>query len=152
LALQGWVSDPSDLTFKESGLSAVTYEGMFVLDSNKYSSNAQGTTGEVLALLERVGGKVLATRPWQDGKLTYQIKGHRKALHFLVYFELDSRQLPEIERLAKFNETILRHMVIKLPEALVKPMVDMATGKGEVLTTFHDTEASILGDVGASVR
>lgn len=122
-------------------MANVTYEGMFLLDSNKYAANPQGSTAEVLALLERVGAKVLATRPWQDGKLSYPIKGLRKGLHFLVYFSMDSRQLHELDRLVKFNETILRHMVIKLPVALIDPMLAMATGKGEVVTTFRDTDA-----------
>src|SRR5262245_43413765 len=114
---------------------------MFLLDSNKYAANPQGVTGEVLGILERVGAKVLATRPWQDGKLAYSIKGHRKALHFLVYFSLDSKQVLEIDRLVKFNETILRHLLINLPPALVEPMIAMATGKGEVITTFRDNDA-----------
>src|SRR5262245_31097151 len=114
---------------------------MFLLDSNRYAANPQGVSGEVLAILERVNAKVLATRPWQDGKLSYAIDGHRKGLHFLVYFSMDSRQLAEIDRLVKFNETILRHMLIKLPVALIEPMLAMATGKGEVVTTFHDTDA-----------
>src|ERR1051326_7119919 len=92
-------------------LSNVTYEGMLLLDSNRYAANPQGVSGDVTALLERVGAKVLAPRPWQDGKLSYSIKGHRKGLHFLVYFSMDSRQLHELDRLAKFNESILRHMI-----------------------------------------
>lgn len=122
-------------------MSEVTYEGMFLLDSNRYAANPQAVSGEVLAILERVGAKVLATRPWQDGKLSYPIEGNRKGLHFLVYFVVSSSQLTEIDRLVKFNEAILRHMVIKLPEALIEPMLAMATGRGEVVTTFHDNDA-----------
>lgn len=122
-------------------MSVVTYEGMFLLDSNKYAANPQGVTGEVLAILERVGATVLATRPWQDGKLSYMIDGNRKGLHFLVYFSMDSRHLTEIDRLVHLNESILRHMVIKLPTALIEPMLAMATGKGEVVSTFHDNDA-----------
>ena len=122
-------------------MAANVYECMFLLDTNKYAVNPDGTRGEVTALLERVGAKVLATRPWQDGKLSYSINGHRKGLHFLVYFAMDSLQLTELERLVKFNESILRHMVIKLPVALIEPMLAMATGKGEVVTTFRDSDA-----------
>lgn len=132
-------------------MSQVTYEGMFLLDTNKYAANPQGVTGEVTALLERVGAKVLATRPWQDGKLSYAIDGHRKGLHFLVYFTMDSLKLTELDRLVKFNETILRHMVIKLPVALIEPMLAMATGKGEVVTTFRDTDAVSI-DIPAAVE
>ncbi len=132
-------------------MANVTYEGMFLLDSNKYAVNPEGIKGEVLALLERIGAKVLATRPWQDGKLSYAIDGHRKGLHFLVYFSMDSLHLVELERLVKFNETILRHMVIKLPVALIEPMLAMATGKGEVVTTFRDSDAVSL-DIPAAVE
>lgn len=131
-------------------MSEVTYEGMFLLDSNRYGANPQGVSGEVLALLERVHAKVLATRPWQDGKLSYAIDGHRKGLHFLVYFSMDSEHLTELDRLVKFNESILRHMVIKLPVALIEPMLAMATGRGEIVTTFHDNDALVTdGPVGA---
>jgi small subunit ribosomal protein S6 len=124
---------------------------MFLLDTNKYAANPQGVSGEVTAILERVGAKVLATRPWQDGKLSYDVKGHRKGLHFLVYFSMDSTHLLEIDRLVKFNESILRHMVIKLPVALIDPMLAMATGKGEVVSTFRDTD-SISVEVPAAVE
>lgn len=132
-------------------MANVTYEGMFLLDSNKYAVDPEGIKGEVLALLERIGAKVLATRPWQDGKLSYAIDGHRKGLHFLVYFSMDSLHLVELERLAKFNESILRHMIIKLPVALIEPMLAMATGKGEVVTTFRDSDAVSL-DIPAAVE
>jgi small subunit ribosomal protein S6 len=124
---------------------------MFLLDTNKYAANPQGVSGEVLAILERVGAKVLATRPWQDGKLAYAVDGHRKGLHFLVYFSMDSLKLHEVDRLVKFNETILRHMTIKLPVALIEPMLAMATGKGEVVTTFRDTDAVSI-DIPAAVE
>lgn len=125
-------------------MANVTYEGMFLLDSNKYAANPTGLAGEVQALLERVGAKILATRPWQDGKLSYDINGHRKGLHYLVYFSMDSTKLHDLDRLVKFNEAILRHMVIKLPVALIEPMLNMATGKGEVVTTFRDTDSVAL--------
>ncbi len=123
-------------------MAAVTYEGMFLLDSNKYASNPQGTTGEVLGMLEKIGAQVLATRPWQDGKLAYAIEGQRKGLHFLTYFTVESRKVHELDRMVKLNESVLRHLIIKLPEKLIAPMVDMANGKGEVITTFHDSDSS----------
>ncbi|MFN7804522.1 MAG: 30S ribosomal protein S6 [Planctomycetaceae bacterium] len=127
-------------------MAAVTYEGMFLLDSNKYASNPQGTTGEVLGMLEKIGAQVLATRPWQDGKLAYAVEGQRKGLHFLTYFTADSLKVHELDRMVKLNESVLRHLVIKLPEKLIAPMVDMANGKGEVITTFHDSDSSPLAE------
>lgn len=121
-------------------MAEYTYEGMFLLDSNKYASNPDGMSGEVLAIIERAGGKLLASRPWQDSKLAYQIDGHRKGLYYLTYFTIDSQKLAEISRLCKFNEAILRQLMIKLDPALVEPMVNMALGKGDIVSSFHDTE------------
>ena len=114
---------------------------MFLLDSNKYASNSDGVSGEVMAILERAGAKVLASRPWQDSKLAYAINGHRKGMYFLTYFSMDSRGLHEITRLCKFNESILRHLIIKLDPALVEPMLAMASGRGEIVSSFKDTDA-----------
>lgn len=122
-------------------MSEATYEGMFLLDSNKYASNPDAITGEVGTILERSGAKLLASRPWQDGKLAYPINGHRKGLYYLTYFSMDSKGLHEITRLCKFSESIIRHLILKLDPALVEPMLAMATGKGEIVSTFKDTDS-----------
>ena len=132
-------------------MPAVTYEGMFLLDSNKYASNPQAMLGEVQSMLEKIGAQVLATRPWQDGKLSYEIDGHKKGLQFLTYFTVDSLRVHELDRMVKLNESVLRHLIIKLPEKLIGPMVDMANGRGEVITTFHDSESTSLGDAVTAV-
>jgi len=126
---------------------AVTYEGMFLLDSNKYAANPQGMQSEVTGMLEKIGAQVLATRPWQDGKLSYPIDGQRKGVHFLTYFTADSLKVHDLDRMVKLSELVLRHLIIRIPEKLVAPMVEMANGRGEVITTFHDSESSGLGDV-----
>lgn len=124
----------------------VTYEGMFILDSNKYATNAEGTMQVVLGILERVGAKLLASRPWQDNKLSYAINGHRKGLYFLTYFSMDTQKIGELQRLVKLAEdTILRHLLVKLDPALIEPMVNMALGRGEIVSSFHDTESPTDG-------
>ncbi len=122
-------------------MAETTYEGMFLLDSNKYSANSEAVAREVLGLLEKAGAKVLASRPWQEGRLAYPIAGHRKGLYFLTYFSMESRQLHEVTRLVKFHEAILRHLVIKLDPALIAPMLAMASGHGDVVSSFKDPEA-----------
>lgn len=127
-------------------MTEVTYEGMFLLDSNKYATAADATLQVVLGILDRVGAKLLASRPWQDTKLAYPINGHRKGLYFLTYFTMDTQKIGELQRLVKLAEdTILRHMLVKLDPALIQPMVNMALGQGEIVSSFHDTDAT--GDV-----
>lgn len=106
-----------------------TYEMMFLIDSNKYAADADGTIGEINKILERVSGETLAARPWQDGKLAYPVEGRRKGLHYLVYVKMEGQNLNELTRLCKLNDVVLRHLTIKLDEALVEPMIALTNGE-----------------------
>ncbi len=110
-------------------MSVNTYETMFLIDSNKYASDPEGTIGQVNKILERVGAETLAARPWLDGKLAYQIEGRRKGLHYLTYLKMEGQSLNELTRLCKLNEIILRHLTIKLDGALIEPMIAVASGE-----------------------
>lgn len=129
-------------------MSELTYEGMFVIDSGKFAANTEGVTKEVHAIIERAGGKILASRPWQDTKIAYVMDGHRRGMYLLTYFTLDTLKVTEVDRLVKFNDSIIRHLVIALDPALVQPMLAMAMGTGEVVSSFRDTEAVGMGGEG----
>jgi small subunit ribosomal protein S6 len=96
---------------------------MFLLDSGKFAADPDNVSKQVLGLLEKSGGTVVAHRPWQDGRLAYEIAGQRKGLHFLTYFRMDSGKLDEVERSCKLSDTVLRYMVISHPQKLFDAMV-----------------------------
>lgn len=125
-----------------------TYEGMFLLDSGKYASNPDGLAKDVLGILEKSGANVLASRPWQDGKLAYPIDGHKKGLYFLAYFSMDGTHLPEVLRVCKLNESIIRQLILKVEPALVEPLLAMATGEGGSLTNFVTSDTDGTGTMG----
>jgi small subunit ribosomal protein S6 len=108
-------------------LSEYTYEGMFLLDSNRFAADPEGVQGAVKALLDRVGANVVASRPWQEGKLCYPIEGQRKGLYFLACFKMDGDKMTELNRLCKLNETVLRQLVIRHPPVIFDAMVDALT-------------------------
>lgn len=100
------------------------YEGMFVIDSNRYTSDPDGTQQAVLSMLERVGAKVVASRPWQEGKLCYPIEGHRKGLYYLACFTMDGANMAELTRLSKLNDIVLRQLVLRHPKVIFDAMVE----------------------------
>tara|TARA_R110002096_G_scaffold334544_1_gene528269 strand:+ start:287 stop:730 length:444 start_codon:yes stop_codon:yes gene_type:complete len=117
-----------------------TYEVMFLIDSNKYAGDPDGSLGEINKILERVGAETLAARPWQDGKLAYPVEGRRKGLHYLTYLKMEGKNLDELTRLCKLNDIVLRHLTIKLDAALVEPMVAVANGESPTATAEKAAE------------
>ncbi len=105
------------------------YECMFILDSGRFAANPNKATNQLMKLFERAKAEVVAHRPWQDGKLAYPVEGHRKGLHYLVYFRMDGSQVTEFRRLCKLNDLILRHLLLKHPPELFQLMVDALEGK-----------------------
>lgn len=94
------------------------YEIMFLLDSGKYATDPDAVNAEVNEILEKVGAEVIAARPWMDGKLAYEIEGHRKGVHYLVYAKAESENVQKLPRLCKLSAVVLRHLCILPPEKL----------------------------------
>lgn len=118
------------------------YEGMFLMDSGRFASNSEAMTEELLAILERINAEIVAHRPWQDGKLAYPINGHRKGLHYLVYFRADSGQMDELNRLVRLNTRILRHLVIEPPTRLYDVMSNaLANPQASNDSSYDDSDA-----------
>jgi len=117
------------------------YEGMFLLDSSKFATDPDGVSQQVLGILEKVGAQVVAHRPWQDGKLAYEVEGHRKGLHYLIYFEMDGIHLTEVTRACQLSDVVIRHMVIRHPKTLFDAMVS-ALNAGSATSNTDDVSAS----------
>jgi small subunit ribosomal protein S6 len=103
-------------------LSQKLYECMFLLDSGKYATDPQGTEGTLRETLERCGAEIVSSGPWQDGKLAYPIDGHKKGLHYLIYFKMDGSQVDEFTRLCHLNELVIRHLLIQQHDKLFDMM------------------------------
>lgn len=107
------------------------YEGMFILDSNRYARDAAGTVSQIPTAIEQFGGTMLASRLWEERRLAYPIKGHRKGTYWLTYFRLDGQQVDELTRRFQLNEGILRSLLLKIDPRISEAMVQHAlTGGG----------------------
>jgi small subunit ribosomal protein S6 len=100
----------------ESAVATTTeklYEGMFLLDSSKFASDPDGVTAHLLGIVEKAGGSVVAHRPWQDGKLAYEIAGRRKGMHYLIYFRMPGSGVTDINRSVRLSDRVVRHLLIR---------------------------------------
>lgn len=133
----------------QRGITVATghYEGMFILNSGKFGADPDAAAAEVSGIIEKIGGEVVAHRPWQDTKLAYPINGHRKGLYYLVFFTAESTRLNEINRIVQLNENVIRHMIISHQKDLFSQMVEMIGG-GDAFRLVDSDD----GEEGATTR
>jgi len=104
------------------------YEGMFLVDSGKFAMEPDGVTNDILAILKRAGATVVAHRPWQDGKLAYEINGMKKGLHYIVCFTMPGSGMKTLIRQCQLSETVIRQMVINHPQSIFDATVAAISG------------------------
>ena len=102
------------------------YEGMFILDSNRYSRDPGGVSGQLSEMITKLGGTVLVSRLWEERRLAYPIGSHRKGTYWLTYFRLDSSHLTAINRECHLNENIVRSLFLKVDPRIVDALVSHA--------------------------
>ncbi len=102
------------------------YEGMFILDSNRYARDPSGVSGLVEKLVKEIDGSLLVSRLWEERRLAYTIKGHRKGTYWLFYFRADSEKIALLNRQCQISDEILRHLFLKIDPRIVDALVSHA--------------------------
>jgi small subunit ribosomal protein S6 len=135
----------SDKAASDKTIGEKLYEGMFLLDSGRFATDTKGVSDQIIALIEKCGGSVVAHRPWQDGRLAYAIKGHRKGLHYLSYFKMPGGGIRDLNRACRLNDLVLRHIVIEHPQVLFDAMVQALSGEWHPHEAVHEEESHDRG-------
>jgi small subunit ribosomal protein S6 len=91
------------------------------------------------AFIEKTGGEVLLSRLWDERKLAYQIKGHKRGTYWLTYFKIDATKVKELNRQFQITDSILRFMFLKLDPRIVDAVVEHAK-EGPVKPQIAETE------------
>ena len=103
-----------------------TYECLFLMDSTKSAGNVEGSKTLVHSLLEKYHCEVLASRPWEDRRLAYPVKGQKKGLFYLVFFKAESLKMRDMDLDIRLNENVLRHMVTLIDPKWEAAMLEVA--------------------------
>jgi len=107
-------------------MSVSTYECMFLLDSNKVAGDVPAAAKQLHAILEKNNAEVLASRPWDERRLAYPIKAHKKGLYYLTYFRTEGKNLANIEHECALNEMILRSLMLRIDPKILDTMLAVA--------------------------
>ena len=99
------------------------YEGMYILDTNRYGRDPESVSGQIPKMIESAGGEMLVSRLWEERRLAYTIRGQRKGTYWLTYFRLDGSRIDEIRRQCRLSESILRVLFLKVDPKIVDALV-----------------------------
>ena len=108
-------------------MAANVYEGLFILDSNRYGRDPEAVSGQIRAMVEKFGGEILVSRLWEERRLAYPIKGQRKGTYWLTYFRLDAGRLVDLQRQCQITDDIVRVLFLKVDPRIVDALVAHAT-------------------------
>lgn len=102
-----------------------TYEAMFLLDST-LSSDWASAEAEVKRILERAQAKVLGLKNWDERKLATPVRGHKRGLYALSFFEAPPEKIEGIERDVHLSEKAIRVLILRreklTPESIEKAL------------------------------
>jgi small subunit ribosomal protein S6 len=109
--------------------NTAVYEGMFILDANRLARDRDSLPGDIASAIKEAGGSMEVSRLWEERRLAYPIKGHRKGAYWISYFRIPTGNLVGLTRELELKEGILRHLFIRLPDSLVEPILEHAKGE-----------------------
>ena len=92
------------------------YEVVFLVHPDQ-SDQVPGMLERYQALIERGGGKVHRLEDWGRRQLAFSVKKIHKAHYLLMNIEVDNATLDELTSAFRFNDAVLRNMIILRKEA-----------------------------------
>ena len=95
------------------------YEIVFLVHPDQ-SEQVPGMVERYKTLVENAGGKVHRQEDWGRRQLAYTINKIHKAHYILMNVECDASVREELEGIFKYNDAIIRSMIIKRNHAITE--------------------------------
>ena len=91
------------------------YEILYIIRPNIDEAAKAELVARFDAVLTDNGAVVVESKDWAKRRFAYEIKAFQEGIYHLVNITAeDAAAIDEFDRLAKINNDILRHMIVKL--------------------------------------
>ncbi|MEJ5211011.1 MAG: 30S ribosomal protein S6 [Burkholderiales bacterium] len=104
---------------------------------------------QVPAMIERYkatitgrNGRIYRLEDWGRRQLAYPIQKVHKAHYVLMNIECDQETLDELEHAFKFNDAVLRHLIIRMKGPVTEPSPMMKEEKAKAVPTGDKPETA----------
>ena len=118
------------------------YEIVFIVHPDQ-SEQVPAMIERYKATLAAAGGKIHRIEDWGRRQMAYMIDKLAKAHYVCMNIECDQKTLEELEHAFKFNDAVLRHLIIKTKKAEVEPSIMMKEVQREEARKSAQTEAPV---------
>jgi small subunit ribosomal protein S6 len=100
------------------------YEIVFIVHPDQ-SEQVPAMIDRYKSILSTHGGKVHRIEDWGRRQMAYMIDKLAKAHYVCMNIECDQKTLEELEHAFKFNDAVLRHLIVKMKKAETEPSIMM---------------------------
>jgi len=109
------------------------YEIVFIVHPDQ-SEQVPAMVERYRTLVTGQGGRIHRLEDWGRRQLAYPILKVHKAHYVLMNIEVNLETINELENGFKFNDAVLRHLIVAMDEAVVAPSPMMKEEKSRSLT------------------
>ncbi|GAA0334704.1 30S ribosomal protein S6 [Bacillus carboniphilus] len=92
------------------------YEIMYIIRPNIEDEGKKAVVDRFNTILTDNGAEVLEAKEWGKRRLAYEINDFRDGYYQIVKVSAGTEAVNEFDRLARINDDILRHIVVKEEE------------------------------------
>ncbi len=110
------------------------YETVFIVHPDLSRENAAKLVDELIARVEKHGGRVVKRESWGLRELAYRIANRRRGHYFLVVVDGEPAVQQAFERDLRLNEHVIRWLSVRIDEVSEEPSPIIAPrkeGEGE---------------------
>ncbi len=130
------------------------YEIVFIVHPDQ-SEQVPAMVERYRTMVTSKKGLIHRLEDWGRRQLAYPIQKIHKAHYVLMNIECDQETLDDLEHAFKFNDAVLRHLVIKNKAAVTTPSAMMREEKsrsltGEATPAVQDVVPNTPAEVGAA--
>lgn len=104
------------------------YEVVFIVHPDQ-SEQVPGMIERNRQMITSRSGQVHRLEDWGRRQMAYPIQKMHKAHYVLMNIECDNETLLELEHAFKFNDAVLRHLIVTMKEAVTTPSAMMREEK-----------------------
>jgi small subunit ribosomal protein S6 len=117
------------------------YEVVFIVHPDQ-SEQVPAMVERYRTMVTGQGGRIHRLEDWGRRQLAYPIAKMHKAHYVLMNIECGNETLSELEHAFKFNDAVLRHLIVVMHEAVVAPSPMMKEEKSRSLASPGAAAAS----------